>query len=439
MSNKVNIRKVALGVLSRIEAAGQYSNIALDTAIERSGADGSDRAFLTVLVYGTIEKKITLDYYINSHASCPPSKIEADTRNALRMGLYQLAYLDRIPEHAAINESVSLVNKRSKGFVNAILRGFLRGGKELSLPSEKEGRAKHLSVKYSVSEELCGRFITDFGIKKAESIISAMNINPRITVRVNTLKISRDDFVKRLSDAGIGSEPTPYAKNGLRLAPGTAYSHIPGAAEGLFTVQDEASQICTEVLDAQKGETLIDTCSCPGGKSFSSAFLMENEGKICSFDLHGNKLSLVEKGAERLGIKIIETAEKDGRAFDENLRGSADRIICDVPCSGLGVIAKKPDIRYKELSGIEKLPEIQLAIAESSIGYLKSGGTMVYSTCTLLPAENEENVARLLSAHPELEAVPFEVGGITADSGMLTLYPDIHGTDGFFIAKLQRK
>ncbi|MEE0970217.1 MAG: 16S rRNA (cytosine(967)-C(5))-methyltransferase RsmB, partial [Clostridia bacterium] len=434
MEDKINIRKTALSVLCRIESVGQYSNIALDSAIERAGLKGQDRAFLTVLIYGVIERKITLDHIINGLSSIPPSKIESDTRNALRLGLYQLAYLDKIPDHAAINESVLLVNRRSKGFVNAILRSFVRNGKNIVLPDAEKDFSEYLSVKYSVSRELCDRFCRDMGNARAESVIAAMNESPFITIRVNTLKISREEMLKKLSDAGIDARETKYSKSGIRLCKRVAYSDIPGSGSGLFIVQDEASQICAEVLDARSGETLIDACACPGGKSFSSAMLMQNEGRICSFDLHESKLSLIEKGAERLGISIIETAEKDGRVFDETLSEIADRVLCDIPCSGLGVIAKKPDIRYKSLSDIERLPDIQLAIALNCIKYIKNGGVMVYSSCTLLPAENEENVKRIIECSGDVELMPFKVGGREIKDGMLTLYPDTDGTDGFFIA-----
>ena len=439
MENKINVRKLALAVLDRIESAGQYSNIALDTAISRSGVSSADKALLTTLVYGVIERKITLDYYINSVSTLPPSKIEASVRNAIRLGLYQLAYLDRIPDHAAINESVGLVGKRSKGFVNAILRGFVRGGKTLALPSFSEtSPEKYLSVKYSVSEGICGRFCHDFGAELAEELISAMNEPPPITLRVNTLKISREKMLEILGNVGINAEETAYSPFGIRLPSGTAYSDIPGGDEGLWFVQDEASQLAAAVLGARSGERIIDCCACPGGKSFSLAICMGNKGSVASFDLHASKLSLIEKTAKRLGIDIIETSERDGRIFDESLAESADRILCDVPCSGLGVIAKKPDIRYKDIGEAERLPEIQLAIAENNLRYLKKGGTMVYSTCTLLPAENEENVKKLLERHKELSLVPFEVGGIRSD-GILTLLPDGKGSDGFFIAKLIKK
>ncbi len=436
MENKINVRRVALMVLDRIEAAKRYSNIALDAAIEQSGAAGADRGLLTTLVYGVIERKITLDYQIDKMSSLPPSKIEASVRNALRLGLYQLIWLDRIPDHAAINESVELVGKRSKGFVNALLRSFVRAEKRIRLPREDDV-SEYLSVKYSVSKEICERFCHDIGRERTEAIFSAMNEAPFMTLRTNTLKISRDALLSLLTENGISAEKTSFSEVGIKLSGSTPYSMIPGEAEGLWFVQDEASQLCAAVLGAKKGEKIIDCCASPGGKSFSVAMDMENEGEVSSFELHENKLSLIRRGAERLGIDIIRAEAKDGRKYDEALFETADRILCDVPCSGLGVIAKKPDIRYKELNDIDRLPEIQLSIAENNLRYLKKGGIMVYSTCTILPSENETNIKILMEKHPELSLVPFEVGGIKSD-GMLTLYPDEHGSDGFFIAKLKK-
>ncbi len=436
MDNNVNIRRVALSVLDKIESLGQYSNIALDTAIERSGAIGQDKALLTTLVYGVIERKITLDHQINSMASLPPSKIEGTVRNALRMGLYQLAFLDKIPDHAAINESVDLVSKRSKGFVNAILRGFIREGRKISLPPEDDG-ARYLSIKYSVAEEICRRFCDAFGKAKAEDILSALNEQPEITLRVNTLKTSREELLKSFEARGISAYKTEYSPYGIRLKTKISYSDIPGEGDGLWFVQDEASQLASLALSAENGENVIDACACPGGKSFSVAMCMENEGDLRAFDLHENKLSLIKKGAERLSIDIIKTEARDGRCFDEALSEWADKILLDVPCSGLGVMAKKPDIRYKDMKDAARLPEIQLSIAKNCFRYLKKGGIMVYSTCTLLPEENEENVKKLLSELVGIELIPFETGNIRSN-GMLTLFPDEYGCDGFFIAKLRK-
>ena len=426
-----NIRALTLDVLTRCEAGG-YSNIALDTVIKRNDLSGSDRALLTALVYGVIERKITLDYMISKLSSIPDSKIERDTRNALRLGLYQLAYMDKIPAHAAINETVSLVNKRSKGFVNAVLRSYQRMGDKIALPDSSD-KVKYLSVKYSVGEELIKALLRTYPFEECEKIFAAFGQKTPITMRVNNLKTSRKEICQRIAGATL----TPISPDGITVE-NAAVGELDALRDGSVTVQDEASQICVRALGALKGETVLDVCACPGSKSFGAAMTMQNEGKILAFDIHENKLSLVKSGAERLGISIIETAAHDAREFIPELEGKADRIICDVPCSGFGVIGKKPEIRYKDPKESERLPSIQLDILENVSKYLKVGGTLVYSTCTILPEENENNVIKFLENHKNFKLVPFCVGSITAESGMITLLPHIHNTDGFFIAKLMR-
>ena len=257
-----------------------------------------------------------------------------------------------------------------------------------------------------------------------------------MTLRVNTLKISRDEFIKKLTHKGIAAAPAPLSPCGVKIS-GASVADL-GIDEGLCFVQDEASQLCVLALDAKEGDKVLDVCSCPGSKSFGAAIEMNNNGEIRSFDLHENKLSLVKSGAERLGISILSTDSRDGRVFDETLEGYADKIICDVPCSGFGVIAKKPEIRYKDPAESSELSEIQHAILCNSARYLKKGGTLVYSTCTLLREENELNVERFLAAHGEFEPCDFKIGRISSQNGMLTLNPHDHGTDGFFIAKLRK-
>lgn len=431
----MNVRALALTLLERIEAGGGYSNIALDTEIKRTGIVGHDRALLTALVYGVIERRITLDRIIDGMASIPPSKIEKRTRYILRMGLYQLAFMSGIPDHAAINESVSLAGGRSKGFVNALLRNFVRSGKEIPLPSRENGEAEYISVKYSFPAELCELFIGEFGSERAEEILSAMSGGAPMTLRVNTLKLSREELLGRLEASGVRAERTEISPYGIKIIDrGEGFSFDDG--ESLFFVQDEASQICACVTDAKSGDLVVDTCACPGGKSFSMAMMMGNVGSVRAFDIHENKLSLIRSGAERLGIDIISTAAADGRDPDPELFGRADVVLCDVPCSGFGVMAKKPEIRYKDLGDTERLPRVQLEIAENSIKYLKKGGVMVYSTCTLLRRENEDVVKQLTEKHPEMKLVPFDVGNIHAESGTYTLLPSSYGTDGFFISKL---
>ena len=426
-----NVRAIALDVLTKCEAGG-YSNIALDTVIKRNDLTSQDRSLLTALVYGVIERRITLDYYISSLSSISNSKIERDTRNLLRMGLYQLAYMEKIPPHAAINETVSLANKRSKGFVNAILRNFVREGDKIAFPDKSDG-VKYLSVTYSVGEPLIKELMSAYSFEECEKMLSAFGEKTPITLRVNNLKAARDDLLSEL-----GGVPTKYSPDGIILE-NAAVSELEALRDGRVTVQDEASQICVRALVARPGETVIDACACPGSKSFGAAMSMDNCGRLLAFDIHENKLSLVQKGAERLGISIISTEAHDAREPIEELFGKADRIICDVPCSGFGVIGKKPEIRYKDPSESARLPQIQYDILQNVSKYLKVGGTLVYSTCTGLPDENENVVNKFLENNSGFSLVPFSVGELDAARGMITLLPHIHHTDGFFIAKIERK
>ena len=434
-------REVAFKVLKDAEKNRTYSNIAVDRVLSRSELLGADRGLVTAIVMGVVERKLTLDAIISS-LSQKGEQTDSDARVLLRMGIYQLYFLDRIPDHAAVNETVALAPKRLRGFINAVLREFLRrresGRLESLFPSREEDMLGYLSVKYSFPKDVCAEFIKIYGTERTEVIFEKFNSAPPLTLRINTLKISRDDYSGRLRESGIDFRLSDRLENAV-LLDGVAYNELPGVDEGWFFIQDEASQICVEALGAESGETIVDVCSCPGSKSFGSAIRMANEGKIYSFDLHKSKLPLIEKNAERLGISIIGTAERDGRTPDESLFGRADRVLCDVPCSGLGVIAKKPEIRYKSISEFERLPEIQYEILSASARYVRKGGILVYSTCTVLPRENQENVERFLSEHKDFEAVDFRVGELASSCGMLSLSPDIDDTDGFFVAKMRRK
>ena len=434
-------RSIAFKILLDAMRRSTYSNIALDRELSRAELSDADKALCSVIVLGVTERALTLDSIIDALASSPED-IDADARALLRMGIYQIAFLDRIPDHAAVNETVALAPRRLRGFVNAVLRSYLRarasGEEDLLFPKKEEDIIGYLSLKYSFPREVAKRFSEIYGYERAEKIFEIFNRAPLMTLRINTLKISRDEYVALLEENAIEYVLSDKLSDAVKVR-GVAYSALPGASDGYFFIQDEASQMCVEVLGAQAGDRVIDVCSCPGSKSFGAAIKMKNEGEIFSFDLHKSKLSLIENGAERLGINIIKAAERDGRKPDEELFGSADRVLCDVPCSGLGVIAKKPEIRYKSLSDFERLPEIQYGILSASADYLKVGGYLVYSTCTVLPEENRENVIRFLSEYQNFEAVDFTVGGRESEGGMLSLSPDTDGTDGFFIAKMRRR
>ena len=420
-------RKIAYDVLVRCASAEQYSNIALDTAIKRSDLTPPDRGLLTALVYGVIERQITLDAIIDGLCERGNADISPDVRTLLRLGLYQLAYLDRVPDHAAVNETVNMAGKRSRGFVNAILRAFIRSGKEIPVPGKEEDPIRYLSVKYSFCEGLCERFVAAFGLSRTEELFAAFGEHPDLTLRTNTLRTTREELIAKLDGQGIRTLPTKESGTGIRVCDKSPVTELYGFSEGFFFVQDEASQLCVKALDAQAGMRVMDACACPGSKSFGAAIDMQNKGEVISCDLHKNKLSLVESGAARLGISILQTAERDARNTNEAWLGTFDRVLCDVPCSGFGVFAKKPELRYKDPASSAALPDIQLAILKSASQYVKIGGKLVYSTCTLIPEENEENVARFLDENSSFVL-----------KEQRTLYPDIDGTDGFFYAVLER-
>ena len=426
-------RQTAHKILIKTENTKGYSNISLDHALEGSTLSAADKALTSALVYGVIERRITLDYIISKLASRDIKSIDKETLTALRLGIYQLRFMDRIPPHAAINETVSLCSRKSAGFVNAILRAYTRLTAPVELPSRENDAVRYLSVAYSVCEALAERLIRTFGLQRAEGLLDASFDAPKTTLRVNTLKISREELIGKID----GAEPTEISPVGVKV--GGAIRELYGFDDGLFFVQDEASQICVGALGAQPGELIVDACSCPGSKSFGAAIDMQNSGEVRSFDLHQSKLSLISKGAERLGIDIISTAAWDARNFISELESAADRVLCDVPCSGFGVIAKKPELRYKDPKESAPLPDIQLAILKNCSRYVKAGGVLVYSTCTIFPEENEENIKRFLGSEPNFELDGFAFGTLKQKKETLSLYPDTHNTDGFFVARMVKK
>lgn len=421
-----NVRETAFRILCKCDSADQYSNIALDTALQRGDFSPCDRGLLTTLVYGTLERQLTLDHYLQKLSQREPDGIDRQTRILLRLGLYQLAYLDRIPDHAAVNETVALASKRSRAFVNAILRAFLRADKKIALPDRATAPIDYLSVRYSFHPAICRAFCDAYGLDRTESMLEAFCRRAPLTLRVNTLRIKRDELLQKLTDVGYTPKPSAECESGIVLE-SAPVSSLPGFEEGWFFVQDEASQLCVEALNAFPEAHVLDTCACPGSKSFGAAADMQNKGRLIACDLHANKLSLVRNGASRLGISILETEARDARQHRADWDESFDRVLCDVPCSGFGVFAKKPELRYKDPQKSDALPDIQLAILENAAQYVKIGGRLVYSTCTLLPRENGENVDRFLSIHKNYKLIRER-----------TLYPDTDATDGFYFAVLER-
>ena len=467
MTNTSSPRALALDTLLGV-SRGKYGNIAVDTVLRRTSLSEADRHLFTALVYGVIERQVTLDFLIDQFSDRPTDALDDNLRLALRMGLYQLIYMDRIPNHAAVGETVELLPKRTRGYANAILRAYLRF--EAALPEgcprenklmtpeawvsrfpvlkESSSTVKGYTpetVAFGMPHPMMAAFVSALGYDEACAAVSALTNKPPLTLRVNPLRTSADALSARLTETGLSPASGLYLSTALRLPVSGDVTRLPGFDNGAFFIQDEASQLCVSVVDAQPGQIIIDTCACPGSKSFGMGISMENKGEIHAFDLHESKLSLIKTNAERLGLSLISAARRDARDPDPNLIGKADRVLCDVPCSGLGVMAKKPELRHKDLSESARLPAIQADILEASARYVKEGGVLVYSTCTILPAENEDVVTAFLKKHPEFIAEDFiipardpAVASIVSYKGMVTLLPHRHGTDGFFIAKLKK-
>lgn len=429
-----NPRKLALASLVKADTVSSFSNIEVNTTITRSNMSKSDSALYTALYLGVVERLLTLDYLISVYSSIKIDQIDIETKNALRLGLYQLAFMDKIPEYSAVSESVELCKKRSKGFVNAVLRAFIRAGKKIPLPEDKW---LSISIGASIPMGIINIYRESYGDECAESIINALVPEKGINLRINTLKASKAQICAELEKRGITHTCSPDF--GEAIAANAPISEIKDMLDtGVVFVQDLSSLTAVKLLAPEPSQKILDACACPGGKSFSCAIEMENKGKILSCDLHKSKLSLIEKGAKRLGIDIIEIREQNGKIRACELEGAFDKVLCDVPCSGLGVIAKKPDIKYKSVEQISALPDVQYAILENCSAYVKIGGELMYSTCTLNRSENEQVVRKFLDTCPNFEPVELKIADRAASGGMYTFMPHITKTDGFFVAKMKR-
>lgn len=438
----MNTRQAAFVSLQKYENGGKYLNIEADTAIRRNALEGADRALYTNIVYGTVERRITLEYLLAQLCDRPLAKIDRNVAIILRMSLYQLRYLDRVPAYAVLQEAGELTRRfaaqSAVGFVNAVLREYERCGAEIAMPSPQADFERYLSVTYSYPAWFCALLVRCYGKRRAEAILKAFEKNPPLTLFPNLLKTDRAGLLRALRAEGIACDETRYSPYGVRLSRHVPIDAITPLAQGLCFVQDEASQLAALALGAAPAQTILDSCACPGGKSFALALLCGDKAKIISCDLHENKLSLVRRGAEKLGIASVEAQARDSGAFYPPFENAFDRVLCDVPCSGLGVLSKKPDIREKKEEEIERLPAVQRRILENCARYVRPGGELVYSTCTVHPAENEEQIKVFLREHPEFSLQPFMLGQETVQ-GMQTLLPDRYaGMDGFFIAKLRK-
>ena len=427
-------RQAALDVLEKCRRSGAWSSAAIDGVIKKYGLDSKSAAFATALSLGVIQNISLCDFYIDSYAS---NKIEPKVRDILREAVFQLLFMDRIPKSAAVNEAVLLCKRlgysRASGFVNAVLRKI--SGSLSNLPEiPRKDEAEYLSIKYSHPKWLAERIIAEKGFSFAESFFAANNIAADTCIQINTLKTDTYSLKEEFKSSGIDFSEHEWLKDALIVSGNV--TKLPGFEDGKFYVQDPAAKCAVLIADLKPDMQVLDACAAPGGKSFAAAIAMQDKGKITSCDLHEKKVGLIKSGAERLGISIISAEGFDAR---NERTDEFDAVIADVPCSGLGVIRKKPDIRFKDEKELSGLCNIQLDILNNVSKYVKAGGELIYSTCTVLKEENEGVVEKFLSAHPEYKCEAFYLpNGRNAESGMYTFWPNIDGTDGFFVCKLRR-
>ena len=423
-------RSLAVRLLLRTFTAGGYSNLLLDQALDASDLNAADKRLCAMLYYGVTERLLTLEHVAGCYTSRPVSKLDREVRFILYLGLYQLLYCEKIPDRAAVSETVALTGvfrkKSASGFVNAVLRSFLRDGKEIHYPEDKWLRKQ---AEFSAPAELIRKVSEQLGEERADRFFANALLPPPVTIRLNTVRAQESDIADL--------NPNPCADTAHAYFTKLAdVSHTESYRKGFFHVQDLAPQLCCQALGAQPGETVFDVCAAPGGKTFTIAEMMENRGTVYAFDLHPNRVKLVTDGAARLGLSCIRAEAQDAKQFRDDLP-QADRVLCDVPCSGLGVIRRKPEIKYKPLSDFSGLPDIQLSILENASRYLRPGGILVYATCTVLREENEAVLEQFLAAHPEFSPVPLHEFG--CGEGYKTFTCDDCDCDGFFVGRLKKE
>ncbi|NEZ46011.1 16S rRNA (cytosine(967)-C(5))-methyltransferase RsmB [Clostridium niameyense] len=437
-------RKVAVDILNSVIYNKAYSNIVLGQELNKSNLDSKDKALVTEIVYGTLKYKLTLDTIIQSYVRNNINKMDKSISNILRMSIYQLRYLDKIPEFAAVNEAVNIAKsisiKHSK-LVNGVLRNYIRTDENKKYYDE-ENKIEYLKFKYSYPNWITKMFINQYGEELAEKILQGLNETPDLTVRVNNLKEDYENIWEFLHQYGYNIQEGVICPEAIKILKGKNIENNPLFVKGDITVQDESAMLVAPSMELKEGMKVIDLCSAPGGKTTHMAEVMNNKGKIYACDVHENKLTLIKQNAQRLGISIIETKVKDATVYDKNFKEELDRVLIDVPCSGLGIIRKKPEIKWtKNTKDIKNIIKIQKNIMENACLYLKKDGIMLYSTCTINKEENEKNVLSFLQKHKEFKVEPLYFGSVENivyhKEGFVTILPN-KNMDGFFIAKLRK-
>lgn len=438
-----NVRDAALSILLAIDKNQAYSNLLLHETIKRHKIEAKDRALLTEITYGTLQYKMTLDYYLEPFVR---GKLDHWVRWLLRLSLYQMHYLTRIPPHAAVNEAVEIAKRRGHQGIASTVNGTLRSILRQGVPSLEDIKdpIERLAIETSHPNWLVERFVGNYGVDVATEMLHENNMSPVQTVRVNTTKATVAEAIASLEAEGLTAKQSDMMPECLHVTDGQP-ARTQTFKDGLITIQDESSMIPANVLNPTPGMRVLDMCAAPGGKTTHLAEKMNNEGSILATDLHPHKLDLIDHNTQRLGLEIVQTAPIDGRKAPEFLQvESFDAVLVDAPCSGLGVIRRKPDIKYtKREEDLENLQKIQLSLLDAAAKVLKQEGKLVYSTCTVDQQENEGTVEAFLSEHPEMEAIqleslPTKLAEKQAN-GMLQVFPQDFGSDGFFVAAFRKK
>ncbi len=433
-------RETALNVLIACRVGGGWSNGVLKEYTVRDRLDGRDSALAARLCYGVIQNRNYLDFYLQQLLTGKVRDLHPALRDILHLGLYQLYLMDKIPESAAVNESVELAKKYCRkqksapGLVNAVLRNAVRTKGSLKEPNSWEDKYSHPGDLINVLKSYVGK-------ERLEFVLRANNAIAPMAVQVNTLRTSADALLSKLEQEGVAAERHPWLENCLVLSGTGSIEHLTSFRNGDFYVQDGAAKLSVLCAEIRPGQKVLDCCAAPGGKSFAAAMAMQGQGSIISCDVHAHKIELIAKGAARLGITAIQAKQQDATAFCPDWEQQMDTVIADVPCSGLGIIRKKPDIRYKDLSILAELPALQKKILANAARYVKPGGLLLYATCTLVREENEDVVEYFLREHPDFttEPLPLPAPFPRNESGMLALLPGEYDTDGFFFCRLRRK
>jgi len=440
----VTARGKALEAITAVLEAGAYSNLALKQATKN--VSSTDAALIKQLVYGTLTYRASLDYLLSQWLTRPLAKLQPAIRNVLRLGLYQIIYL-QVPDHAAVDESVRLAHrvghKGVAGLVNAVLRRAVRCKDDLPWP-QTESATYNLSVRYSFPEWMIARWLERYGTEETRALCQAHNQVPGIDLRVNTLLNTQAELLAELEAEGLEAEANRWVKNSVHLT-AASLPHLSALAKGRCTVQGAASTLVGQVVDPQPGQLVYDVCAAPGGKALHMAELMQNTGQVVALDIHSRRLGLIEKAAKRLQINSVNTRCIDATKLAEQGWEPADCVLVDAPCSGLGVIRRKPDIRWqRQPADIRQLSALQIKILQQAASLVKVGGVLVYSVCSTEPEESSEIVDAFLQQQPAFEPLPWPeplqaVWGAELEAGTLTTHPHRHGLDGFFIARLGRR